>query len=141
VDSQLPAEPCECQWTLPQALLDRAMEDYCLPYVACVPLSQIIIKPVWDPERLSDIRKWANEETLNSAKVEVEVGGRFAGVDSWKLPRLGRDDGGKYVIGDGIHRVNRAKELGLSCILSLVYNCHTLETSTETTTEQPKSKE
>ena len=120
-------QTCGCEFQDPEQVLKELGEDYCIPKLACIPLEKILIPKPWNQQRVEDIKKWATPEILTSANIEVTTDKRFIGVDSFRLPRLSRMDDGKYTIGDGIHRVNRAKELGLSCILAWVTDCKSVK--------------
>ena len=118
VDSQ-----CTCEFAIPESVLKETGKEYCVTRIACVPLKDITIPQPWSQQRLEDARRWVNESTLNSASIEAEVEGRYMAIDSFKLPRLSRTGDGKYTIGDGIHRINTAKELGISCVLAWITDC------------------
>ncbi len=96
-----------------------------IDYVQCVKLSDIEIKPIWSPERAKKIREWASEDTLRLLKFYKDDKGDEI-IDSSSLPsisrevKLGEETQAKYEIGNGIHRINVAKEMGFDCILCKV---------------------
>jgi len=92
--------------------------------IRCVPLDLIQHRAVWSPERLERIREWATKWSLNS----IPYNRAKQKVKARSLPSLSRtldidkvlENNVKYLITDGIHRIARAKELGLPCILAEV---------------------
>ena len=96
-------------------------------YIRCVKLSDIVEKEPWSKQRTEDIRKWATPDLLRTLKVhDNNENETVAEVDD--IPRIGREvkigkSPEKFVIGNGIHRINEARRLGLDCIL-----CHVFET-------------
>lgn len=93
-------------------------------YVRCVPLNQLG-GYYWNPIRQAAVGKWGNEKTLRQVPISKTDCGQ---VVSENLPYVGRDvkigeNGdliyGDYGITDGNHRISRARELGLDCILCL----------------------
>jgi hypothetical protein len=114
---------CACEFQHPESVVSKIEKEYCISKIACVPLDQINIPLPWNEQRLKDIRRWATKELLMSTVVSVETEGRYLGADSFHLPRLSRTNGGKYSVADGIHRINRAKELGVTCVLAWISDC------------------
>ena len=104
--------------------------------IKCTPLEEIENVPVWMPSRSEDIKKWADNDALLSAKVHKTLYIEDEEQDEYdpcrsriiddELPRFSRLtdlDTGKvdmYKISDGIHRTARARDLGISCIMAQV---------------------
>ncbi len=104
----------------------------CTKSVRCVPLDLIEHVPVWVPSRIEAIRKWADRETINTLKIRYNWDNAIKYFDRYdEHPRLSKntymrepeDEQPKFLISDGIHRIQRAKELGISCILADVEEC------------------
>lgn len=113
--------------------------------IRSVPIAMIQVKdpneperPLHAPERTESLKAWANRWTLNSIPYaraidqpkNLVVG--VVGVAYRGLPRLYRTqdfaqikdqasyDSKLYEVEDGLHRIDFAKHLGLSCILAEV---------------------
>jgi len=99
-------------------------------YVRCVKLSEITIPSPWAPQRTADIQKWATPDTLRTLKFYTNENNQKIMLNA--LPLISRavdlrkEKQEKFTIGDGIHRINMAKELGLDCILCEVEESVTL---------------
>jgi hypothetical protein len=97
-----------------------------IDYIRCIKLSDITIKPIWNPARAESIRKWGNADTLRTLPYYHDKVNNVNVVDPERLPRVTRKiqlndtNASKFIIADGIHRINVAKELGLDCILCSV---------------------
>jgi hypothetical protein len=136
----------ECLWfnKIPQELEDylysRARFSYeseCeddkmvfdVTFIQCIRLDEIEIKAPWNEQRVRDIKQWATPNTLNRLKIYKHPDEGIFCIDRFiDLPDLDREydfklpdnKQEKYKIGDGIHRINRARELGMDCILAQV---------------------
>jgi hypothetical protein len=93
----------------PRINYDRAWQDFtedgywwedCLEYI---PIDQIDIPEVWNQHRYDNNKQW------------LEKTGKFPPIRAWF-----DDEKKMYGIGDGIHRVNVAKDLGYTHIPALV---------------------
>lgn len=81
-------------------------------HIMDVPVEEVMRMSIRE-EKLEGVRKWVNKKNLLNPKKQY----------SW--PDLGRSMDSKlrfkeYEIGDGIHRIERARELGLSHIKAIV---------------------
>jgi hypothetical protein len=98
-------------------------------YIQCVDLKEIEKRDWWSSQRVESIKKWATPDKLRRLKYrrEEDTGKRVIPVNAFHdMPMLSREyklenkDQEKFKISDGIHRINRARELGMDCILSSV---------------------
>ena len=95
----------------------------CVTYISCVSLDEIEeIKP-WNQSRLERVRKWATPENLRRVYVDPK---RHVFITD--LPYVGRryktgEKPPKFKITSGVHRIVRARELQMKCILALVEEC------------------
>ena len=84
-----------------------------LSYIKCVKLDEIKIQKIWSEKKRNDIIKWATPDNLCLSEhglPELEI-----------KYNLNSGNQVKFEIVDGIHRINRAKELGMKCIRAQVY--------------------
>lgn len=101
----------------------------------CVDLDQIEEQEVWNQMRMERLSKWVTKDNLRMFPREVQVDDTgepyFTECKDFRqsLPVLSRvltpDDikhnkKPKFYITDGIHRIAKAKELGLKCIMAEV---------------------
>jgi len=96
-----------------------------VPYLQCIKFKDIDEREVWNPGRLSRIRKWATPDKLRRVFInENEYGQKV--IDKHhkgSLPAVSREGRypeikeKKFVITDGVHRIACAKELDMDCIL------------------------
>lgn len=98
-------------------------------YIQCVKLDDIEKREPWSPSREEAIRKWATPDKLRRLRYirEEDTGKRFIPSEAFHdMPMLSREHllhsshQEKFNISDGIHRINRARELGIDCILASV---------------------
>lgn len=98
-------------------------------YIQCVKLDDIEKRESWAPLREESVRKWATPDNLRRLKYyrEEDTGKRVIPSGAFHdIPMLSREYllnsnyQKKFKIGDGIHRINRARELGIDCILASV---------------------
>jgi hypothetical protein len=95
-------------------------------YIRCVKLADIAIPSPWSPSRSEQIRKWATPDSLRTVKFFTDKDTNQEVINSSSLPRISREidfrkeKQDKFTIGDGIHRINAAKALGLDCVLCRV---------------------
>jgi hypothetical protein len=105
-------------------------------YIQCVKLDDIEKIEPWSHSREEAVRKWATSDKLRRLKYsqEEETGKRIIPSEAFHdIPMLSREyklDSNekttkaviqkKFNINDGIHRINRARELGIDCILASV---------------------
>ena len=90
-------------------------------WIGLVKLEDIEVREPWNEDRLKDVREWANEETLT--RIELTADGDLP--RPIPLPVIGSKilNGKritKYMIGNGVHRIIRARELGMKYILACV---------------------
>lgn len=92
------------------AFYKRDILTVSVSYIGCVKLDNIEIPKTWSEKRREDIKKWATPDELCSTEHD--------------LPEIEYNHYSyyqeKYNIVDGIHRINRAKELGKVCIRAKV---------------------
>jgi hypothetical protein len=105
-------------------------------YIQCVKLDDIEEREPWSPSREEAVKKWATPDNLRRLKYhqEEETGKRcISGSAFHDIPMLSREFllhssiQEKFKISDGIHRINRARELrktedgcSMDCILASV---------------------
>lgn len=103
-------------------------------YIQCVKLDDIEKREPWSPSREEAVRKWATPDRLRRLKYHQEDGKRVIPHGAFHdMPMLSREyklnnqDQEKFKISDGIHRINRARELcrtadscRIDCILASV---------------------
>ncbi len=98
-------------------------------YIQCVKLDDIEKREPWSPMREEAVKKWATPEKLRRLRylTEEDTGKRVIPHDAFHdMPMLSREyllhssQQEKFKISDGIHRINRARELGIDCILASV---------------------
>jgi hypothetical protein len=115
--------------SMPDIFCDNDRQIMSVDYVQCVKLDEIEKVEPWAPSREDAIRKWATPDKLRRLRYyqEEESGKRVIPPDAFHdMPRLSREynlkskDQEKFKIGDGIHRINRSRELGIDCILASV---------------------
>ena len=74
-------------------------------YIKCVKLDEIEIPIPWSSTKKEDIKNWATPDRICNSFPELR-----------RKYELNRANQQKIEIVDGIHRINRAKELGMKCI-------------------------
>jgi hypothetical protein len=98
-------------------------------YIQCVKLDDIEKREPWSPSREEAIKKWATPEKLRRLRYirEEDTGKRIIPSEAFHdMPMLSREyklntsHQEKFNISDGIHRINRARELGIDCVLASV---------------------
>jgi hypothetical protein len=105
-------------------------------YIQCIKLNDIEQREPWSPSREEAVKKWATPEKLRRLRYlkEEKTGKRIIPSEAFHdIPMLSRKyklDSNektakaviqeKFNISDGIHRINRARELGIDCILASV---------------------
>ena len=98
-------------------------------YIQCVKLDEIEKREWWSPQRVEAVKKWATPDRLRRLRYvqEEETGKRVIPHTAFHdMPMLSREhkldskEQEKFKISDGIHRINRARELGMDCILASV---------------------
>lgn len=144
-----------CKWykrVKPNSPLDNFIEErtpsassiYCendiqtmvANYIQCVKLDEIKKVEHWSPSREEAVRKWATPDKLRRLKyyLDEEINKRVIPSTAFhEIPMLYREykldtkDQEKFKIADGIHRINRARELcrtpdncHMDCILTSV---------------------
>ena len=138
---------------IPSVYCDNDIQTMVVNYIQCVKLDDIEEREPWSPARIERIRKWATPEKLRRLKYsrEEETGKRIIPSEAFHdIPMLSREykidrnektvketakEGvakaaiiqEKFKISDGIHRINRARELcrtaescHIDCILASV---------------------
>lgn len=122
---------------IPYTNCEKDIQIMAVNYIQCVKLDDIEKREPWSPERVETIRKWATPEKLRRLKYsqEEETGKRTIPSEAFHdMPMLSREyklnskttkeegvaNQEKFKISDGIHRINRARELGIDCILASV---------------------
>ena len=139
-------EPCKWyQNTRNKSPLDNFVEErsidipsvYCendtqimvVNYIQCVKLDEIEKREPWSPSREEAIKKWATPDKLRRLRYhqEEETNKKVIPHTAFHdIPMLSREyklnnkTQEKFKISDGIHRINRARELGIDCILTSV---------------------
>ncbi len=117
-------------------------------YIQCVKLDDIEKREPWNPLREEAVKKWATPDKLRRLKYyqEEETGTRVIPHGAFHdIPMLSREyllhssHQEKFKIGDGIHRINRARELGIDCTLASVEE-HIDISKTDTKNIEIKSK-
>ncbi len=158
-----------CNWyknTKPNSKLDNFINEmsidipdvYCdtlddiqtmvVNYIQCIKLDDIEKREPWSPSREEAVKKWATPEKLRRLRYikEEETGKRIITSEAFHdIPMLSREYKlntsyqEKFKISDGIHRINRARELGIDCILASVEE-HVDIAKTDTKNIEVKSK-
>lgn len=114
---------------LPYTYCEKDTQIIAVNYVQCVKLDDIEKREPWSPAREEAIRKWATPDKLRRLRYiqEEETGKRVIPPTAFHdMPMLSREYNldnkyqEKFKISDGIHRINRARELGIDCILASV---------------------
>lgn len=101
----------------------------CTEYIQCVRLEEIEEREPWQPGRTKEIKEWADPDTLRRIRYFRDERGEQCLWEWVRLPRVGRDyvlgakKQEKFRISDGIHRIHRARELGMDCTLCKVSEC------------------
>jgi hypothetical protein len=116
----------------PSVYCDNNTQTMVVNYIQCVKLDEIEKIEAWSPDREDTIRKWATPDKLRRLRYhEEETGKRVIPYTAFHdMPMLSREyklDNNKqekFKISDGIHRINRARELckteSCDCILASV---------------------
>ena len=100
---------------------NEAEDGTCYTAVRIVPISEIAIPKVWQPEREKLIRSWGPPDKIAARLTSVAVG---EDIDiTSKLIRLSRTGIGRYSVSDGTHRLNVARDIGLKYVLAHVTDC------------------
>jgi len=114
---------------------DDEVATVCTQYIECVPLDEIEDTPPWNEMREKSVRDWGNRHTLNRIPVDrtldcgsdviaaTQKHGRMVRVSRNYDLRKPLEEQEKFRISDGIHRTNRAREVGAGCILAIVNEC------------------
>lgn len=98
-------------------------------YIQCVKLDDIEKREPWAPLREEAVKKWATPDNLRRLKYSEyeDTGKRVIPSSAFHdIPKLSReynlniDKQEKFTISDGIHRINRSRELNIDCILASV---------------------
>lgn len=98
-------------------------------YIQCVKLDDIEKREPWAPLREEAVKKWATPDKLRRLRYirEEDTGKRvIPSITFHDMPMLSREyllhssNQEKFKISDGIHRINRARELGIDCVLTSV---------------------
>lgn len=114
---------------LPSIYCENDTQTMWVNYIQCVKLDEIEKIEPWSPAREEAIRKWATPDKLRRLRYiqEEETNKRVIPSTAFHdMPMLTREykldnkDQEKFKISDGIHRINRARELRTDCILSSV---------------------
>lgn len=114
---------------IPYTYCEKDTQIIAVNYIQCVKLDEIEKREWWSPQRVEAIKKWATPDKLRRLKYiqEEETGKRTIPHTAFHdMPMLAREykldnkEQEKFRIGDGIHRINRARELGIDCILASV---------------------
>ena len=113
---------------IPSVNCDNDTQIMVVNYIQCVKLDEIEKREPWSPSREEEIRKWATPDKLRRLKYiqEEETGKKVIPPTAFhNMPMLSREykfvkSQEKFKISDGIHRINRARELGIDCILASV---------------------
>lgn len=113
---------------LPYTYCEKDTQIMAVNYIQCVKLDDIKKVEPWSPLREEAIREWATPDRLRRLKyIEEETNKKIIPHTAFHdMPMLSREynlkskDQEKFKIGDGIHRINRARELGMDCILASV---------------------
>lgn len=114
---------------VPSTYCENDIQIMTVNYIQCVKLDEIKKVEPWSPSREEEIRKWATPDKLRRLKYSQEEGNgkRIIPHTAFHdIPMLYRDykldnkDQEKFTISDGIHRINRARELHMECILASV---------------------
>lgn len=114
---------------LPSVYCEEDTQTMVVNYIQCIKLDDIEKIQPWSPSREEAVRKWATPDKLRRLKYsqEEKTGKRIIPSETFHdIPMLSReykinsDRQEKFKISDGIHRINRARELGIDCILTSV---------------------
>ena len=113
---------------IPSVYCEEDIQTMVVNYIQCVKLDDIEKIEPWSPSREESIRKWATPDKLRRLKYsQEETGERTIPSETfYDIPMLSRkykiesDRQEKFKISDGIHRINRARELNIDCILASV---------------------
>lgn len=114
---------------MPSVYCENDIQTMAVNYIQCVKLDEIKKVEPWSPSREEAIRKWATPDKLRRLKyyLDEESNKRIIPSEAFHdMPMLYReyklniDKQEKFKISDGIHRINRARELNIDCILTSV---------------------
>lgn len=121
---------------LPYTYCEKDVQIMVVNYIQCVKLDDIEKREPWALGRVEAIKKWATPEKLRRLKYlqEEETNKKVIPPGAFHdMPMLSREYKlgnnekttkpiiqEKFKISDGIHRINRARELGIDCILATV---------------------
>lgn len=114
---------------IPGSYCEKDKQTFVVNYIQCVKLYEIEKTPPWSIGREDSIKKWATPDKLRRLKYQEGENGskRCISHNSFHdMPMLSREyklnnkDQEKFTIHDGIHRINRARELGIDCILASI---------------------
>lgn len=121
---------------IPSTYCEEDKQVFVTNYIQCVKLDDIDKIEPWSPLREESVRKWATPDKLRRLKYyqEEETNKNIIPHGAFHdMPMLSREyklDNNKqekFKIGDGIHRINRARELcelpencSVDCILASV---------------------
>ena len=114
---------------MPSVYCENDKQIMVVNYIQCVKLNEIEKRDPWSLSREETIKKWATPDRLRRLKYKKEEETErivIPGTAFHDMPMLSREydlNGNiqeKFKISDGIHRINRARELGLDCILASV---------------------
>lgn len=114
---------------IPSVYCEEDTQTMVVNYIQCVKLDDIEKGEPWSPSREEAVRKWATPDNLRRLKYsqEEDTGKRIIPSEAFHdIPMLSRkyllhsSHQEKFTISDGIHRINRARELGIDCILASV---------------------
>lgn len=117
----------------PSVYCENDIQTIAVNYIQCVNLDEIKKIEPWSPVREEAIRKWATPDKLRRLKYHQEETGKrvIPSTAFHDMPMLSREyklndkTHEKFNISDGIHRINRARELRsnnchIDCILASV---------------------
>lgn len=123
-------------YDIPYTYCDNDIQTMVVNYIQCVKLEDIKKVEPWSPVREERVRKWATPDKLRRLKyhIEEDTGKREISHEAFHdIPMLSREykldnqKQAKFQITDGIHRINRARELcrtaescHIDCILASV---------------------
>lgn len=120
---------------IPSVYCEEDTQTMVVNYIQCVKLDDIEKREPWSPPREEAVRKWATPDKLHRLKYSQEdTGKRIIPSEAFHdIPMLSREYKinsniqEKFKISDGIHRINRARELcrtanscRVDCILASV---------------------
>ncbi len=114
---------------IPYTYCERDTQIMAVNYIQCIKLDEIEKREPWSPAREEAIRKWSTPDKLRRLRYiqEEETSKRVIPSTAFHdMPMLSREyklnskEQEKFKISDGIHRISRARELGIDCILASV---------------------